>query len=453
MELFFGNALDAHIITDYLGRVYKDFKEPFFCKVSTSADSYTMEYAIPLDLMPRDETSALITKANFYYSVIDPLNGKLVSYSWVPNPTGAFKNTESSGALLLSTPKEMAELSIAEYKRHINDLEKAGTINAADVKELMDKLSAVSSVFPTTIGNYTELCASLRNIKDFAYKIAERQRKGLIERLGDTTSNFLSSKETDDYRQIPEKWKLKLIKGKDYWYMYTMDVSKTGHYYDVGEFMNLPLFKDGMFFMPRISRVPAVNEYLPPDGMDYNFLKKYPYPFAICSSFQRAGAPLDEFTWFDRNVVEQFLRRYADKNFVGFFADEAYGGAEFPGIIKAAGWPLPKDRKEAYDALKHNYFYNYDKNSKVMPGAPFRNVANLDPVRRRYASNATGTYLHHMIASFGDCMGGRKWVKPWTTLRRTWRSRGEPPDNTTNPGAIIQSLTDSKALFLVQNVL
>ena len=47
LEMFFGNQDQfTQIVTDYTGRIYKNFKEPFFCKVSHAENSYTIELAM-----------------------------------------------------------------------------------------------------------------------------------------------------------------------------------------------------------------------------------------------------------------------------------------------------------------------------------------------------------------------------------------------------------------------
>ena len=376
VECFLGNGENAlQLALDYMGRVYSNVDRKFYSSAAWDEKALAVRVAVPLEAVPREAGSDLMTRMNFYRKASDGVS------CWSPNPGGNFTDLSRLAPVWLDTAEKVA----------------------ADVKARADAKAALVA-------------------RGAALK-AKYGRAGRIVPAADFS--------------VPEpKWLPAKFFGRDWWYALPVFESQWKLYEETG-LTETPLLKEALLWIwwerntasltNESSFVAKLVRSRPQSAVAVKGMDR------VRLSEEERKRP-DILAYWDKAYADKFLSLYAeDGRFAGFWEDEAFvsGTGYFADYLKQYGLPKPKTREEAYGCFRRFYEMTFDA---PPPLAPFRNVANASPYFHGYVANSAAGNFNHFTSAFGDPISGnetgdcmtanppkfaiargaaRQWGRPW----------------------------------------
>ena len=365
-----------HLAFDRSGRYYSNRNIRLYVSTDYAKTRIVVRFALPLDQLPREKASDLVTRMNFYRKSRSGVS------SWCQNKGEQFCDARCTSAVNLAT--------IEEVEADIRAQAEARAKSLARGAELREKYGMVKHAVPMA-----------------------------------------------DWSYVEPRWRPKKVFGRDYWNS-VITMGGTFDRFRAAGIADDPFIKEAVIWMwwernteqlldPNGWAQKVLREHpasaVAVKTMDRLFLDE--------ANRKRP----DILAYWDGDYAEKFLSVYDDSEgrFLGFWEDEAFvaGSGYFAAYLDKFGMPMPKDRNEAYKAFSTFYNMRFDKVPEI---TPFRNVANASPHFHRYACNSAAATFNHFTSALGDMMSGnetgdcmgcnppkfaiargaaRQWGRPW----------------------------------------
>ena len=397
IEMLLGDNAYFQFMMDYLNRTYCNMDTPLYTWLNLKKNLFVVRIAIALDQIPRAVFSRDVIKMNFFR-----IGSSGVS-SWKPYKK-SFLDTSTSGAVFLKSPEKLLRDMASSYRTRIQTLFETGSLTKEDAALLLEN---VEKKLRNARKAHYSAAVFLKELSAFdllSQDIGKAQEKNFRKNYGIFSHGIVNA-----YKgKIPESWLPARFMGKDFHYAYTIIPGYNTNLMEETGMLKHPLYRNGMFHV-RFFQGNFSDNLLNEKSELAKFLAKYSENLILMAADQWKINPKARgmINLFDHDFMAALEKKYG-RRIAGFTSPESYvNGAEMQ-QTHFKNWKIapPKNRKEAYNAIKKLYNTSLEKIPKF---SSFRNIGLNSKYARKFSNwNSAAATFNHLFYSFGDKVSGNE---------------------------------------------